>query len=189
MPIKLVWNSVHSKGGIFSYDGNISVYNVSHEILQPALKFMQLGVQGRNDGARGSNPQGAESLSGRRKDPTLSQKLSSIQHICYRRALGSNRGRQTCSLPRMPSNAPVEVTVASHGRQKKILITRLERQMLHCVTFNFWNLRNIAKFLVFNSIFVPILMYGHKSWVIKKKFTTSLSGRDEFLMKSHGLIH
>ena len=42
---------------------------------------------------------------GRRKAPTvLSQVLSSIQYICFRKTSGSNIGRQTCFLPWAPSN-------------------------------------------------------------------------------------
>jgi len=37
---------------------------------------------------------------GRRKIPTMSQILSSIQHICFQKTSGSNMGRQTCFLPR-----------------------------------------------------------------------------------------
>jgi len=54
--------------------------------------------QRRNKGAREAQCPGrqatgaAESLAGRRKDPNISQKLFSIQHICFLKTLGSNTG-------------------------------------------------------------------------------------------------
>jgi len=47
-------------------------------------------AQGRNDG--GHNFPGAEWLRGRRKVPTMSQVLSSIQQIWFRKISGSNMG-------------------------------------------------------------------------------------------------
>jgi len=41
---------------------------------------------------------------GRRKVPTMSQVLSSIKYIYFRKTSGWNMGRQTCFLPRAPSN-------------------------------------------------------------------------------------
>jgi len=41
----------------------------------------------------------AESLRDRWKGPAMSQVLSSIQYICFRKTSGSNMGRQTCFLP------------------------------------------------------------------------------------------
>jgi len=62
-------------------------------------------TQGRNEGEKGGhNFPRAESLRGLRKVPTMSQVLSSIQHICFGTISGSNMGRQTCFLPRAPSN-------------------------------------------------------------------------------------
>jgi len=75
-------------------------------------------VQGRNaGGARGAQspgrriPMGAPNYcdgrgmtAGRRKVPTMSQVLSSIKYFCFRKTSGSNMGRQTCFLPRAPSN-------------------------------------------------------------------------------------
>jgi len=40
-----------------------------------------------------------------RKVPTISQVLSSIQYICFRKTSVSNMGRQTCFLPRVPANS------------------------------------------------------------------------------------
>jgi len=39
---------------------------------------------------------------GRQKDPTMSQVLSSIQNTCFRKTSGSNMGKQTCFLSRVP---------------------------------------------------------------------------------------
>ena len=52
---------------------------------------------------------GVESLRGRRKVPTLSQVLSSIQYICFRKTLGLNMGAPNlCLAPCAiyPRNAP-----------------------------------------------------------------------------------
>jgi len=40
----------------------------------------------------GHNSLGAESLWGRHKVPTMSQILSSVQYICFRKTSGSNMG-------------------------------------------------------------------------------------------------
>jgi len=58
--------------------------------------------QGRNEG--GTIPRASNHCGGRRKVPIMSQVISSIQHICFRNTSGSNTGRQTCFLPRVPSN-------------------------------------------------------------------------------------
>jgi len=68
------------------------------EHLDGQHRGVRRGGQGRH------NSPSAESLWGRRKVPTLSQVLSSIQYICFRKTLGSNMGRQTCFLTRTPSN-------------------------------------------------------------------------------------
>jgi len=57
--------------------------------------------QERNKGEQeGHNSPGAESLWGCRKIPTMSQVLSSIEYMWFRKISGSNMGRQTCYLPR-----------------------------------------------------------------------------------------
>ena len=46
----------------------------------------------------------AEWLRGRRRVPAMSQVISSRQYIWFRKISGWNTGRQTCFLPRAPSN-------------------------------------------------------------------------------------
>ena len=69
---------------------------------------MYCTIQWRNKGARRPQKEatflGAESLWGRRKVSTMSQVRSSIQYICFQKTLDSNMWRQTCSMPRAPSN-------------------------------------------------------------------------------------
>ena len=60
-------------------------FRIFKHIFRPA--------QGRNDGGQGGhNFPGAEWLRGRRKVPTMSQVLSSIQYIWFRKISGSNMG-------------------------------------------------------------------------------------------------
>ena len=58
-------------------------------------------------GSRGLTiPRAPNHCRGRRKFPTMSQVLSSMQYICFRKTSGSSMGAlgQTCFLPRLPSN-------------------------------------------------------------------------------------
>jgi len=74
--------------------------------------------QGRNEGQGGHNAWGAESLWGRRingglrKVPTMSRILFSIQHICFRKTLGSNMRAPSLFLPQTLSNlgTPLHMT-------------------------------------------------------------------------------
>jgi len=68
-------------------------------------------LQGRNEGGQGGHVvpgaeplRGAESLTGRRRDPKTSQKLSSIQQICFVKTLCPNMGAPNLFLARAPSN-------------------------------------------------------------------------------------
>jgi len=86
-----------------------------------------ISVQVRNEGGKGSaiprEPShygGAKSLrearngcGGLRKVPTMSQVLSSIQYICFLKSSALNTGRQTCFLPRAPSNLVTPLSVLS----------------------------------------------------------------------------
>ena len=83
-------------------------------------------AQGHNEkGQRGMIPRapnyygGAKSLweapdarGGLRRVPTMSQVLSSIQYICFRKSSGSNMGHQTYFLPRAPSNLVTPLVLA-----------------------------------------------------------------------------
>jgi len=87
-------------------------------------------------GQRGHNSPGAESLRGHRKIPTMSQVLSSIQCICFRKTSGSNVERQTWFLPRAPSNLVTPLPQWQHWLQS-FYQSRGE-------TFRWtWNLRKI----------------------------------------------
>ena len=51
------------------------------------------GGQGRNEGdQRGAIPRAPNRCGGRKKVPTMSQVLSSIQYICFRKTSGANMG-------------------------------------------------------------------------------------------------
>jgi len=55
--------------------------------------YLKSTSQGRNEGGQGGhNSPGAKSPWGRRKVPTMSQVLSSIQYICFLTTLNSNMG-------------------------------------------------------------------------------------------------
>jgi len=45
-------------------------------------------------------------------------------------------------------------------------------------------LLNTAKLSVFKSVFVPILIHGHKSWVMTESAISGTSGRDGIFVKS-----
>ena len=47
---------------------------------------------------------------GRWKVPTMSQVLSSIHYICFRKTSASNMGQQTCFLPQVPFNLVTPLT-------------------------------------------------------------------------------
>jgi len=74
--------------------------------------FLEQTRPGAYEGDKGGKiSQGTEWPRGRRKIPTmlqvlsfLSQVLSSVQYICFRKTSGSNMGRQTWFLPRTTSN-------------------------------------------------------------------------------------
>jgi len=76
------------------------------------------GDWGRNEGwhRRRNSPGavplwGAKSLRVRRKVPTLSQLLSSVQYICSQKSQVRAWGRQTCFLPRAPSDLVTPLVV------------------------------------------------------------------------------
>ena len=70
-----------------------------------------VGVRGVTRGKRGAQFPGrritmaaSNHCGERRKVPSMSQVLSSMQYICFRKSSGSNMGWQTCFLPQTPSN-------------------------------------------------------------------------------------
>ena len=86
---------------------------VSLFLIRLCTTFRFCSAQGRNEGGGGKGAQSlrVESLWGptndygqRRIVPTMSQVISSIQCICFRKTSGSTWGRQTWFLPRAPSN-------------------------------------------------------------------------------------
>ena len=60
-----------------------------------------------------SNYGGAKSVRGRLEVPTMSQALSSLQKSCFGKTSVSNMGRQTCFLPRAPSNLVTPLAVSN----------------------------------------------------------------------------
>ena len=116
--------------------------------LQLMLKSVPYN-QGRNEGGKGGHiSPGAESLrrrlittrapndcGERRKVPTMSQVLSSIQYICFLKTSNSNMGRQTCLLPRAPSNLVTPVPIIRCQKASKtadccgmVLLMRLKKK-------------------------------------------------------------
>ena len=83
----------------------VSAWSCSSQMWHPRLGCDYLsnscksGVLRRNEGRQGgNNSPGAKSLWERRKVPTLSQVLSSMQYICFRKTSGSNTG-----VPNLPN--------------------------------------------------------------------------------------
>jgi len=69
------------------------------------VTWLHFSYQGRNEGGQeGKNSSSVESLWGRRKVPTMSQAVSSIQYIYFRKTSGSNMGAPILLLGRAPSN-------------------------------------------------------------------------------------
>jgi len=87
-----------------------SDFFLGHDLFAPMPFVMNslmelLFGQRRNEGIKGGTiPRAPNHCGGRRKVPTTSQVLSSIQYICFRKTSGWNMGRQTCFLPRAPSS-------------------------------------------------------------------------------------
>jgi len=71
---------------------------------QRSITLRYKSHQGRNGGEKGAQFPGCWVNMGRRKVLKMSQVLSSIRWICFRKSSGSNIGRQTCFLPWAPSN-------------------------------------------------------------------------------------
>jgi len=71
--------------------------------LRCTISTRVLHSRGLTRGARGLNSQGAKSLWGRRKVPRMSEVLSSTAHLLPK-GPRFEKGRQTCFLPRAPSN-------------------------------------------------------------------------------------
>ena len=52
-----------------------------------------------------------------------------------------------------------------------------------------WEFSNTAKLSVFKSVFVPILAYGHESWVITERISTQVQASDMgFLRRLYGVM-
>ena len=59
---------------------------------------------------------------------------------------------------------------------------------LYRSVFTKWELSNIAKLSVFKSVFVPILMYGHESWVMTERALSQVvTAEMGFLRRVHGV--
>ena len=81
---------------------------VYHDLLR---RVAARSNQGRNDGVKGHNSPGAESLWGRRKVLTILQELQCSTFASVRPQVRTY-GRQTCLLPRMPSNPVTPLKLA-----------------------------------------------------------------------------
>jgi len=79
---------------------------------------MPPATQGRNEGHKSL---GAEPLWGRHKVPKMSQILSSIQYICFRKTSGSNTGRQTYFLSRAPSNLVTPLLLRQQSQESRFV--------------------------------------------------------------------
>ena len=118
-------------------------------------ELLLLTARGVTRGSRGHNFPGAESLCGRRKVPTMSQVLSSIQNICFRKTQVRTRTRQTCFLSRAPSILVTPLPTAFFFSPKSAYFSRpwcLGLIMKNRVKSFFFSDRFISNFNVFNNI-------------------------------------
>ena len=89
----LSWSSTFN--AFLSHSGKLFANVNICSFLHAALWFNQ---QGRNEGSRGRNYPGAESLWGLQKTPTMSHVHPSIQYICFRKMSGSKMGAPNLHL-------------------------------------------------------------------------------------------
>ena len=88
----------------------------------------------------------------------------------------------------------LEVAFTSDGRQDEELdvqsgkVSAAMRTLHHSVVLKQRELLKKAKLSVFKSIFVPILTYGHESWVMTKKVRSQIQASEmRFLRKIEGV--
>jgi len=99
--------------------------------------------RGATRGAGGTILRAPNDCGGRRKVPTMSQVLSSVLYICFRKISVSNMGggRQTCLLPRAPSNLVTPLFIGPYVIKvsliffKGSLLSTLIRKKLSCVAW------------------------------------------------------
>ena len=104
-----------------------SFRNSSAQFFKPACRGVTRGAMGGAIPRAPNHYWGAESLPRAPKVPTMSQVLSSIQYICFRKSSGSNMvaaGRQTCFLPRAPFNlvTPLPAWCSNFGKLPNSLV-------------------------------------------------------------------
>jgi len=81
---------------------------------------------------------------GRRKVPTMSHLLSSIQYICFRKTSVSNMGAPTCFLPRAPSNlvTPLVALAVCRNTAKWNLLPKLR---MWAIVVRTWHVSGLPK--------------------------------------------
>ena len=90
--------------------------------------------QGRNEGEGGRNSPGTESLWGSRRVPTITQVLFLYSTFASERRQGRTWGRQTCLVPRMPSNS---VTPPGQQSQKCACLAAITRYITISFTIHY----------------------------------------------------
>ena len=113
--------------------------------------------------------------------------LSTNPRQCMRQVNGN-------TLQQMDKFKYLWLVFTSDGRRSAMrLIGELAELTLFCVSFialaaTKQELSNTAKLSVFNSIFVPILTYGHESWLMTERILTQVQApKMGFLRRVHGV--
>jgi len=88
---------------------------------------------------------------------------------------------------------PRDSLFTSDGRWSEEIDTRIGKanavlRELDCSVVTKRELSNIVKLSVFKSVFVPILTYGHESWVMTERILTQVQAPEMgFLRRLHGV--
>jgi len=113
--------------------------------------------------------------------------LSTNPRQCMRQVSGN-------TLQQVEKFKYLEVVFTSDGRRSEEIDTRIGkantflRELYHSVAAKRQELSNTAKLSVFKSVFVPILTYGHGSWVMTKRILTQVQApKMGFLRRVHGV--
>ena len=116
------WETVSVPQNTFNKTLHITINKTLHISINVRRDHGYCGYQGRNErGARREQFPGRRATmgapngcGGRRKVPTMSQVLPSTPYICLQRPQARTWGRQTCFLPRAPSNLVMPLVVAEN---------------------------------------------------------------------------
>ena len=83
------------------------------------------------------------------------------------------------------------IAFASDGRQDEELDTRIGKAMMRALHYSVvmkQELSKKAKLSIFEAIFVPILTYGHESWVMAKRLRSQVqASKMRFLRRIAGV--